>query len=126
LREISTYGYDEVARQTFFGLRTHLRVCCPGVIADHRWVAANVHEVPVAVDMPSTAQGFVLGDRNYWNPDVFAEMQKQALFWIAYKSSQREKQPFPKVLKHKRYRIETVIGQFVERYRSKKIWARDT
>ena len=127
LRDISAYGYDEVARQTFFGLRTHLRVCWPGVIVDHRLVAANVHEVPVAVDMLSSAKGFVLADRNYWNPEVFAEMKKQHLYWLApYKSSKREKQPFPKHLKHKRYLIETMIGQFVERFRSKKIWARDT
>jgi hypothetical protein len=127
LRDISAYGYDEVARQIFFGLRTHLRVCWPGVIVDHRLVAANVHEVPVAVDMLSTAQGFVLGDRNYWNPDVFAELKKQHLHWLVpYKSSKREKQPFPKHLKHKRYRIETMIGQFVQRFNSKKVWARDT
>jgi hypothetical protein len=126
LRDISAYGYDEVARQTFFGLRTHLRVCWPGVIVDHRLVAANVHEVPVAVDMLSTAKGFVLADRNYWNPDVFAEMKKQHLFWVApYKSSKREKQPFPRYLKHKRYRIETMIGQLVDRFSSKKVWARD-
>lgn len=77
LRDISAYGYDEVARQTFFGLRTHLRVCWPGVIVDQRLVAANIHEVPVAVDMLSKAQGFVLADRNYWNPEVFEEMRKQ-------------------------------------------------
>lgn len=127
LRDISAYGYDEVARQTFFGLRTHLRVCWPGVIVDHRLVAANVHEVPVAVDMLASSKGFVLADRNYWNPEVFAEMEKHHLYWLTpFKSSKREKQPFPKHLKHKRYRIETMIGQFVERFHSKKIWARDT
>jgi len=76
--------------------------------------------------MLCTAQGFVLSDRNYWNPEVFAGMQKQHLYWLApYKSSKRENHPFPKHLKHKRYRIETMIGQFVERFGSKKIWARD-
>ena len=114
LRDISAYGYDEVARQTFLGLRTHLRVCWPGVIVDHRLVAANVHEVPVAVDMLSRAQGFVLGDRNYWTPEVFAEMKKQHLYWMTpYKSSKREKQPYPRYLKHKRYRIETATHRYL-------------
>jgi hypothetical protein len=55
LQEISACGYDEIAWQTFFGLRTHLRVCWPGVIVDHRLVAADIHEVPIAVDMLSSA-----------------------------------------------------------------------
>ena len=28
-------------------------------------------------------------------------------------------------LEHKRYRIETIIGQLVERFNAKRIWARD-
>lgn len=127
LREISAYGYDEVARQTFFGLRTHLRVCWPGVIVDHRLVAANVHEIPVAVDMLKHVQGYFLGDRNYWNPEVAEEMRTQGLHWLVpFKSSKREKYPWPRSIKHKRYRIETLIGQLVERFSVKKIWARDT
>ena len=126
LREISAYGYDEVARQTFFGLRTHLRVCWPGVIVDHRLVAANIHDVPVAVDMLENVQGYLLGDRNYWNPEVAEEMKAQGLHWLVpFKSSKREKHPWPTYLKHKRYRIETVIGQLVERFQAKKVWARD-
>lgn len=30
LREVSAYGYDELAQQTFFGVRAHLRVCLAG------------------------------------------------------------------------------------------------
>lgn len=126
LREISAYGYDEVARQTFFGLRTHLRVCWPGVIVDHRLVAANIHDIPVAVDMLEDARGYVLGDRNYWNPEVIEEMKAQGVHWLVpFKSSKREKHPWPRALQHKRYRIETVIGQFVGRFDTKTVWARD-
>jgi hypothetical protein len=126
LREIGEYGYDEVAKQTFLGLRTHLRACWPGVITDYRLVAANIHDVPVAVDMFFDVQGYLMGDRNYWSPEVIEEMRSQGLHWLVpFKSSKREKQPWPRYLKHKRYRIETVIGQFVERFNIKKIWARD-
>jgi hypothetical protein len=126
LREIAEYGYDEVAKQTFLGLRTHLRVCWPGVIVDHRLVAANVSDVTVAIDMLEDVQGYLLGDRNYWSPDTMAHMRMHGLHWLVpYKSSKREKQPWPIYLKHKRYRIETVIGQFVEHFNVKKVWARD-
>jgi hypothetical protein len=34
LAELASFGRDEGAKQTFYGLRAHLRVCWPGVIAD--------------------------------------------------------------------------------------------
>ena len=42
-----------------------------------------------------------------------------------YKSSRKEKRPWPRVLVQKGRRIETVIAQMVGRYKAKKVWARD-
>jgi hypothetical protein len=126
LRTQAAFGYDEVARQTFLGLRAHLRVCWPGVIVDTRLAAANVHELTVAEELFETVQGWALGDRNYWSPALAEKFRSQGLTWLTpYKSAKREKIPFPKWLKHKRYRIETVIGQLVERFHAKKVWAKD-
>lgn len=126
LREIAAYGRDEVARQTFLGLRIHLRVCWPGVIVGHRLAAANISEVPVAVELLANTRGYVLGDRNYWQPEVAAQMKNQGLHWLTpFRRSSTEPFPWPRYLKHKRYRIETVIGQLVERFQVKKVWARD-
>ena len=33
-REVATYGYDEVARHTYNGLRAHVRLAWPGVLVD--------------------------------------------------------------------------------------------
>jgi hypothetical protein len=127
LREVSAYGYDEVAKHTFLGLRAHLRACWPGVIVDHRLAAANIHELTVAEEMLTNVQGYLLGDRNYWSPEIAEKMKTHPLYWVVpFKSSKREKQAWPRTIKHKRYRIETMIGQFAERFNIKKIWARDT
>lgn len=127
LREQAAFGYDEVARQTFLGLRAHLRVCWPGVIVDTRLAAANVHELIVAEELFENVHGWVLGDRNYWSPRLANKSRSQGLIWLTpYKSAKREKEPWPTWIKHKRYRIETVIGQLVERFNAKKVWARDT
>jgi hypothetical protein len=70
--------------------------------------------------------GTVLGDRNYWKPvlqERFAESHLQLL--TPYKSAKREKVPWPRHLKRKRYRIETVFGQFVGKLNAKAVWARD-
>jgi hypothetical protein len=44
LAEESAFGYDEMTKQTFYGLRAHLRVCWPGVIVEMDLAPANVHE----------------------------------------------------------------------------------
>lgn len=126
LREVAAFGRDEVARQTFLGLRAHLRICWPGVIVDFRLAPANIHELEVAEEMFDNVHGWALGDRNYWSPKLSEELLRQNLSLLTpFKKASREPTPWPIWLKHKRYRIETVIGQLVERFHAKRTWARD-
>jgi hypothetical protein len=127
MRGMAAFGYDEVARQTFYGFRAHLRVCWPGVIVGLDLAPANVHELPVAETLLDGAFGWALGDRNYWSPKVAERLHNQGLHLLApYKSSKRETKPWPLWLVQKRRRIETVIGQLVDRFHAKRVWARDT
>jgi hypothetical protein len=69
-----------------------------------------------------------LGDRNYWSADLAERLEDEGLCLLApyKKSKKREKHPsWPRWLVQKRRRIETVICQITERYRAKKVWARD-
>jgi hypothetical protein len=126
LVEISAYGYDEVARQTFFGVRAHLQICWPGVIVGLKIAPADTHELHVAEEMLIGASGWVLGDRNYWSPELMNRLNEHGLHLLApFKKAKNEKTPWPKWLKHKRYRIETVFDQLVERFQAKQVWARD-
>lgn len=126
LRHVSAYGHDEVARQKFFGLRAHLRICWPGVITDLELAPANVHELSVAEQFLSGQHGWALGDRNYWSPKLAERLREHAMHLLApFKSKKQESAPWPAWLSHKRYRIETVIGQLVDRFHAKRVWARD-
>jgi hypothetical protein len=126
LREVSEYGYDEVARQKFFGLRAHLRICWPGVITELELAPANVHDLTIAEQMLTGLSGWALGDRNYWSPKLMENLREHGLHLLTpFKSSKREQRPWPTWLKHKRYRIETVIGQLAERFDVKRVWAKD-
>ena len=81
---------------------------------DTRLDAANVHELTVAEELFEMVQGWTLGDCNYWSPELAKKFCSQGLTWLTpYKSAKREKISWPKWLKHKRYRIETVIRQLV-------------
>jgi Transposase DDE domain len=123
----TAYGRDEVARQTFLGLRVHMRITLPGIITDFRLAPANVHDLYVAEELFADVRGYVLGDRNYWSPELKEKSLKQGLIWLTpYKSAKREKKPWPRWLSHKRYLIDTVFSQLTERFHAKKVWARNT
>jgi hypothetical protein len=124
--EIAAYGHDEVARQTYYGLRAHVRLAWPGVIVDCALAPANLHDTEGAEELLQDVHGFALADRNYWKPELFERLQAHGLQLLApYKSAKRQKQPYPPFLTHMRYRIETVFGQLVERFKAKRVWARD-
>ena len=123
---LATYGHDEVARQTYYGLRAHIRLAWPGVIVDCTLAAAHLHDTKVAEELLDGFRGYALGDRNYWKPELFEDLKTRGLWLLApYKSAKREKQSWPRRLTHIRYRIETVFGQLVERFNAKRIRARD-
>ena len=126
LAEESAFGYDERNKQTFYGLRAHLRVCWPGVIVEVDLAPANVHDLRLAEELLEDAEGWALADRNYWSPELAERLGEEGLSLLApYKSKKREEKPWPSWLVQKRRRIETVVSQITERYRAKRVWARD-
>jgi Transposase DDE domain len=102
-------------------------VLWPGVIVEKELAPANVHDLRLAEELLQEAQeGWVLGDRNYWSPELTKRLGEEGLSLLApYKSKKREGKRWPKWLVQKRRRIETVISQITERYRAKRVWARD-
>lgn len=125
LREYAADGKDERVRQTSYGLRLPLRVCWPGVIVGVNLVAANEPDLPVAESalLPGV-RGWALADRG--KAGTIRDLAARGLSLLApYKDKKRERAPWPRWLIGKRRRIETVLGQLVERYHLKRVWARD-
>ncbi len=127
LRAEAAYGFDHADQQAFSGVRGHVRICWPGLIACTSLAPANAEELAVAEeDVLDEARGWVLGDRNYWRPAAAARLAERDLrLLVPYKWASRERQPCPRWLSERRRRIETVIGQLTERYHAKQVWARD-
>jgi hypothetical protein len=97
LPEESAFGYDQTNRQTFYGLRAHLRVCWPGVIVGFSLAPADAHQLSVAEGLLEGAKGWALGDRNYWSPNLTGRLGEQGLGLLApYKSKKGEKKPWPR------------------------------
>lgn len=121
------FGYDHGSKATIYGFRDHLRICWPGVIRAVSAAAANVHDTEVVPEVVEGAIGQVIGDRNYWDPKLTAELARAGIQLTA-PFKRRASDPDPlgsKRLTRMRWRIETVAAQLVERYHLKRIWARD-
>jgi len=124
----AAFGHDELIKQTFYGFRWHLRINWPGVITEVGLAPANVSDKAMAREVLAGASGWALGDRNYWSPELREELKEgQGLELLAPpKHRGRDAEVgWTKWLTQKRRRIETVIGQLVERYGAKRTWARD-
>ena len=127
LAELAAFGRDEGAKQTDYGLRAHLRVCWSWVIIDGLLAPATFHDPVMAEELLDGVRGWALGDRAYWSPGRAERLHQQGLCLLAPPSrSVKGKVPrLPGWVTPTRRRIETVIGQLVERYHAKRVWARD-
>ena len=89
-----------------------LRVLCLGAHCD---------------DIEIGCGGTVLADRVYWHPEVTTELADEGITLLA-PFRKRSTDPAPhrsRLLNRLRRRIEATIGQLVERYHLKRVWARD-
>lgn len=124
----AAFGHDELARQTSYGFRLHVRACLPGVVTELSLAPANASDLAVLPDLADGTYGFAVGDRNYWSPRLAAELAAGGLALLApYRSAKKD--PLParsRVLSRIRYRIDATFGQLVERHHAKRVRARDT
>lgn len=123
----AAFGKDTLVRQTFYGLRVHVRLEWPGVITRFCVAPANAHELSALPALAEQTAGLLVGDRNYWSPATTAEWHGQGVELLApYRSVKRDPHPrWSAVLSRVRYRIDTVFGQLVSRCEVKRVWARD-
>lgn len=123
----AAFGRDTGSKTTFYGFRDHLRITWPGVVAALTVAPANVHDLELVPELVEGTTGQVIGDRNYWDPHLTAELAPAGIALRA-PFNKRASDPDPagsRVLTRLRWRIETVASQLVERFHLKRIWARD-
>jgi hypothetical protein len=125
----AAFGKDTLLKQTFYGLRMHMRVCWPGLISRFSVAPANAHELSVLPELvESTGRGLAVGDRNYWSPKTREELAITEGLELLAPFSSKKRDPAPKksaLLSRLRYRIDTVFSQLTERYCIKRVWAKD-
>jgi len=120
---VAAFGFDPVANKAFYGFRLHLRTSLDGVILGYELAAANEPETELAPELAPTPVGTGLGDRNYWSPALRAAFQAAGGDLLApYKHARRDPDPArSERLLAARRRIETAIGQLVDRFRCRQV-----
>jgi Transposase DDE domain len=123
----ASYGRDHAQRQTYYGFRLHVRASREGVTRAFELAPANLADRAAlpSLDLPAGSTG--IGDRNYWSPELTAELAARGVTLHAAFSS-RKKDPDPDwsaALSRERWLVETVQGQLAERYDVKRVRARD-
>ena len=125
-RDTAGFGKDAMTKRFFLGFRLHVRLTWPGVITAAALVPANVHDLAVAPWLVVGQCGWLVGDAAYWSPATRAEL---AAAGISLEAPRRQAPPeapkWPRWLVNMRRRVETVLAQLAERYRVKRVWARD-
>jgi hypothetical protein len=127
-RGLASYGKDHTDRQTFYGFRIHLRLGWPGVITQVFLAPANEADGEIVPLLLEGTHGLVLGDRNYWLPDLQAALRDKGIVLQApfrHAHSPKAAAYQSSVLGRVRYLIDTVFGQLTDRCRLKRMWARD-
>ncbi len=121
-------GNDHADRQTFDGFRLHLRLGWPGVITHAFLAPANEADGELAPVVLEGTQGLVVGDRNYWLPDVQASLRTKGIVLQApFRKAHSPQAPAyqSSVLGQVRYRIDPVFGQLTDRCKLKRVWAQE-
>jgi hypothetical protein len=121
------FGKDHSIKQTFYGFRFHVRVCWPGVITKIIIAPAGLSDTSVLEELTAETEGYCLGDRNYWKPDLRKQLSEQGVEMVVpFKLASRDRnRAISRWLSGYRYRIETVFSQVAERFEMKRVWARD-
>ncbi len=121
------FGRDHSLKAIFCGFRLHVRVAWPGVITRVSVCQASVSDLAVLEELTEQTTGCCLGDRNYWKPELHAELRERGVEMIVpFRKASRD--PWPErsqAISRVRYRIETVFSQLAERFSIKRVWARD-
>lgn len=121
------FGPDHSLKATFCGFRLHVRVAWPGVITRVSVCAAGVSDLAVVEELTDQTRGWLLGDRNYWKPELHEELLGRGVeMMVPFRKKSRDPRPErSRALSRIRWRIETVFSQLAERFRVKRVWARD-
>lgn len=124
----SSLGFCATKNEYYFGFKGHLNISFNGVISAYVFSKANVDDRDAIPELTDKIRGLTIGDKGYIKAALKAEMKQHGIqLETPLKDNMLDPRPKEHVelLKKVRRKIETVIGQLVERFHIDVVWARD-
>jgi len=124
----ANYGYCAAKDEKYYGFKGHLIVNFEGIVTNYTLAAANIDERNVVEEITQNFEGLLIGDKGYIRPQLKQDLAKRSIdLETPLRKNMHEDRPrdFVQKLMKVRRRVETVIGQLVERFNIEKVWAKD-
>jgi len=127
-RGIASVGYCAAKEEHYFGFKAHLLISHHGVTKALSITPANTDERDVLPQVTTALTGDVIADKGLIRPELREELKNQGLY---LHTPLRKNMPDPRPkefisqIMNVRRKVETVIGQLVERFKIQSIRAKD-
>lgn len=127
-RGVGAVGYCAAKEETYFGFKGHLLISHHGVTKGISIVPANIDERDVLPEVVEGLQGDVIADKGLIRPGLTQMLDEQGVdLHTPLRKNMNDPRPQAFVYKimNVRRKVETVIGQLVDRFKIQVIRARD-
>jgi hypothetical protein len=128
LRCHGSTGYCAAKDEHYFGFKGHLLVTQHGAPIAYELAAANIDERDVLPEITTNKKGIILADKGLIRPELKDYLATQYLnLHTPLRKNMHDSRPKETVslMMNMRRKIETVIGQLVERFHIQSIKAKD-
>lgn len=128
LRVYGSVGYCAAKEENYFGFKGHLLVTQQGAPIAYELTAANVDERDVLPEITKNRTGMIIADKGFIRPDLKKLLAAYNLdLQTTLRKNMHDQRPRETVIlmMNLRRKIETVIGQLVERFKIQSIKAKD-
>jgi Transposase DDE domain len=129
LRSSGAVGYCAAKDQKYFGFKGHVLITNAGAVKLFEIAPANVDERDILLELSANFTGDVIADKGLLGVDMTKQLSNLGVNLHApLRSNMSDKRPksFVNQLMNIRRKVETVIGQLVERFKIQAIKAKDT
>jgi hypothetical protein len=128
LRCHGSTGYCAAKDERYFGFKGHIMITQHGNAVAYELAAANIDERDIVPEITTKLRGMLLADKGLIRPELKAGLAKQGLdLQTPYRKNMTDQRPKETVsiMMNMRRKVETVIGQLVERFNIQSIKAKD-
>lgn len=128
-RGLGAVGYCAAKDQKYFGFKGHLLISSEGVTKGLSVTPADIDERDVLPEVALGLTGDTLADKGLIRPELSAVLRNQGLsLHTPLRKNMKDSRPkeFVFQIMNIRRKVETVIGQLVDRFKIQSIRAKDT